>query len=107
MEREVVAEIAIIPVGTGDAGLSSHIAACIKLLQDRQDLSYQLTATGTILQGSLQKVLEVTGQMHEIPFTRGVSRVVTILKIDDRRDKKATISGKVQSVLESHLLTEA
>ena len=102
MEGQVVAVLAIVPVGTGDAGLSHYIAACLEILQDRKDLSYQLTPMGTVIEGSLDKVLEVTRQMNEVPFGRGASRVVTSLKIDERRDKPSTMAGKVESVLKLH-----
>lgn len=99
MKGQVVAEVAVIPVGTGDAGLSHYIAACLEILEGREGLSYQLTPMGTVIEGSLEKVLEVTRQMHEVPFDRGASRVVTSLKIDERRDKPSTMASKVESVL--------
>ena len=37
--------------------------------------------------------------MHEVPFSKGALRVVTTLKIDERRDKVLTMEGKVESVL--------
>jgi uncharacterized protein YqgV (UPF0045/DUF77 family) len=39
-------------------------------------------------------------RMHEVPFTHGAGRVYTTIKIDDRRDKKATMEGKIRSVRE-------
>lgn len=97
MERQVIAELSIIPVGTGGTGLSRYVAACVEVLGKR-GLEYQLTAMGTIIQGPLKQVLEVVQEMHEVPFKLGVSRVVTTLKIDDRRDKAQTIVGKVEAV---------
>jgi len=37
--------------------------------------------------------------MHEVPFEKGASRVITTLKVDERRDKPSTMAGKVESVL--------
>jgi len=99
MKRRVVAEVSIIPVGTGDTGLSRYIAACLEVLEDRKGISYRLTPMGTIIEGPLDKVLEVICEMHEVPFSKGASRVVTSLKIDDRRDKPSTITGKIESVM--------
>lgn len=99
MKDRIVAEVSIVPVGTGDTGLSPYIAACLEVLEGRKDLSYRLTPMGTIIEGPLDKVLEVTHKMHEIPFSKGVLRVVTTIKIDDRRDKASTMAGKVESVL--------
>jgi uncharacterized protein YqgV (UPF0045/DUF77 family) len=36
--------------------------------------------------------------MHEVPFKKGAPRVLTTLKIDDRRDKKATLEAKKRAV---------
>jgi uncharacterized protein (TIGR00106 family) len=68
------------------------------LLKEAKDITYQTTAMGTIIQGSLARVLEVVQQMHEIPFTMGAKRVSTTINIDDRRDKLATIESKVKAV---------
>ena len=99
MKGHVVVEISVVPIGTGDAGVSRYVAACLDVLKDRKDLAYQLTPMGTIIEGTLDKVLEAAYQMHEVPFDKGASRVVTTLKIDERRDKVMTMDGKVESVL--------
>lgn len=36
--------------------------------------------------------------MHEVPFQKGGQRVLTSIKIDDRRDKAGTMEGKLNSV---------
>jgi uncharacterized protein (TIGR00106 family) len=99
MKGRVVAEVSIIPIGTGDVGLSHYIAACLEVLEGEKDISHRLTPMGTMVEGPLDKVLEVVHKMHEVPFSRGVPRVVTFLKIDDRRDKSATMDSKIESVL--------
>jgi len=99
MEGHVVAEISVVPIGPGEAGLSQYVAACLEVLKDRKDLSFQLTSMGTVIEGPIGTVLEAARRMHEVPFGKGVLRVVTTLKIDERRDKVLTISGKVESVL--------
>jgi uncharacterized protein (TIGR00106 family) len=98
MKGQIVAEVSVIPIGTGDAGISQYIAACLEVLERRKDLSYRLTPMGTVIEGHLDKLLEAVREMHEIPFSKGASRVVTHLKIDDRRDKPATMASKVESV---------
>ncbi len=100
MKSAVIAEIHIIPIGTATTSLSQYIAACIDILKQVQNISYQVTAMGTIIQGSLERVLELAQRMHEIPFAMGTKRVVTTISIDDRRDKSATIESKVKAVTE-------
>jgi len=100
MPQQVVAEISVIPLGTASASLSKYVAACVDTLKQAPDVSYQLTAMGTIIQGPLKRVLELAEEMHQVPFAQGAQRVVTTIKIDDRRDKPLTIEGKVKAVVE-------
>lgn len=99
MKERVIAEIHVVPLGTATPSLSHYIAACLDTVKQAQDITYQLTAMGTIVQGPLEQVLELAQKMHEIPFTMGVKRVATSIRIDDRRDKWATIENKVKAVL--------
>jgi len=99
MTGQVVAEVSIIPIGTREPGISHYIAACLEVLEDRKDLTYRLTPMGTAIEGPLDYVLEVICKMHEVPFNKGASRVVTHIKIDDRRDKPSSMAGKIESVL--------
>ena len=63
---------------------------------------YAIMGMGTVMEGPLDKVLEVARLLHEVPFNKGAFRVMTTLKIDDRRDKVSTMAGKVDSVLKLH-----
>ena len=101
MSNSIIAELHIIPLGTATTSLSRYIAACLDIVKQAQDISYQLTAMGTIIQGPLERVLELAQKMHEVPFTLGAKRVVTIINIDDRRDKSATIESKVKAVTQA------
>ncbi len=98
MKESVIAQVTIIPTGTATPSLSRYVAACFATLKQAQDISYQLTAMGTIIQGPLARVLELVQKMHEVPFTQGAQRVITVISIDDRRDKAITIESKVQAV---------
>ncbi len=101
MKGSVIAEIKIVPIATVTTSLSRYIAACIDTVKQAQDISYQLTAMGTIIQGPLERVLELAQKMHELPFTMGAKRVVTAISIDDRLDKAATIESKVKAVTQA------
>ena len=100
MKEHVIALVTVVPLGTATTSLSDYVAACLDTVQQAQDISYQLTAMGTIIQGPLEQVLELVQKMHEVPFAIGAKRVVTTINIDDRRDKPTTIEGKVKSVLD-------
>jgi uncharacterized protein (TIGR00106 family) len=93
-----IAEISIVPIGTGSPSVSRYVASCLKVL-DASGLTYELHAMGTIIEGELQDLFSVIRQMHEVPFKEGVARVVTHIKLDDRRDRKSSSKEKVQSVM--------
>lgn len=67
---------------------------------ERQDkVRFSLHAMGTELEGTLEDILEIVRELHNVPFDLGLPRVYTVLKIDERRDKPAqTLEDKVRSV---------
>jgi len=94
----VIVQVSITPIGTANPSVSQYVAACHEVLRSQKDLRWQLTPMGTIIEGELQRVLEVIAQMHEVPFDKGAVRVSTLIKIDDRRDKQASMEAKVRAV---------
>mgnify|MGYP002338734393 CR=1 FL=1 len=95
-----VVEVTVVPVGTEGPSLSDYVAGALEVLEEN-DVEYELTSTGTILEGDLEEVLEVAREMHESVFDEEVQRVVTTIRIDDRKDKELEIEGKKESVEES------
>jgi len=99
-----IAELGIIPIGTKSTSLSSYVAACLKVLED-SGLNYEVHGMGTIIEGTLKDIFHVILKMHEVPFEAGALRVVTTIKIDDRRDKETSARNKVKAVLTQKLQT--
>ncbi len=95
----VIAEVNIIPLGTKTPSVSKHLARALRVLREEKNIKYELTSMGTIMEGDLGKILRVVRNMHESTFDGEVTRVVTTLKIDDRRDKTLSMSGKIESQL--------
>jgi uncharacterized protein (TIGR00106 family) len=92
-----IVEINIVPLGTSTPSVSQYIADAVKILKEC-GLEYELTSMGTIIEGDLDEILSLAKKMHETPFFKGVERVVTTIRIDDRRDKRATPSDKIKSL---------
>lgn len=92
-----VAEVSVVPVGTGSPSVSQYVASCIDVLEE-SGLDYQLNPMGTVIEGELGAVLETIRRMHESPFAAGAVRVLTSITIDDRKDKPLTMSGKLDAV---------
>ena len=92
-----IMEISIVPIGTKETSLSGYVADCIRILK-RENVRYELTAMGTNIEGDLKNLIRIALKMHAEPFRKGAPRVLTTIKIDDRRDKKGTLSGKKKAV---------
>ncbi len=92
-----IMEITIIPK-TSDLSVSKYIAQIIQYLEDN-NIEYKLTPMSTIIEGDIDYLFEVAKNMHKVPVNNGFKRVYTIIKIDDRYDKKITMDGKVNAVM--------
>ncbi len=91
-------EISVIPLGTPTPSVSQYIARAVKVLEGEKDIKYELTAMGTIIEGDLERVLTLARKMHQAVFNTGIMRVVTTIKIDDRRDKNSSMDSKMESL---------
>jgi uncharacterized protein (TIGR00106 family) len=91
-------EITVIPLGTQGSGLSGWIAGLEALLEE-SGLPFRLHDMGTIVEGSADELFMIARKLHEYCFSEGVTRVYTVMKIDDRRDKVVSIGDKVASVM--------
>ncbi|MCX7912408.1 MAG: MTH1187 family thiamine-binding protein [Dehalococcoidales bacterium] len=90
-------EISVLPVGTGSPSVSRFVARALEVLGDAK---YELTPMGTVVEGDLEDLLRLARRMHLAVFDAGAVRVVTTIRIDDRRDKPLTIEGKIRAVKE-------
>lgn len=92
-----VMEISVVPIGTDSPSISRYVAECVAIVKEK-GLRYEVTSMGTNVEGDLRDLLSAAEQMHQLPFKRGAQRVVTSIKIDDRRDKRLSIRGKKDAV---------
>jgi len=90
-------EISIVPIGTGSVSVSEYVAQAVDVLKE-SGLEFTLTDMGTTVQGSIEELLNIAQKMHESCFTKGIQRVYTVIKIDDRRDKQVKLGQKIDSV---------
>jgi len=89
----LVAEFSITPV-VGD-NLSPYIDAAVDVVK-QSGLKYEVEAMGTTIEGELDQVLDVVKQAHRAVREKGADRVVTEIRIDDRR-QGVTIDKEVGS----------
>lgn len=97
----VMAELSIVPIGTGSTELAAFVAEALKVIKKTKEVKWQLTPMGTIIEtDSLDKLLNLVREAHGALFKFGAKRVSTLIKIDDRRDVSGErMKKKVDSVL--------
>ena len=93
-----MAEVSVVPLGTKTPSVSQYVARAIKILEQEKDIKYETTPMGTVVEGDLDRILAVVKKMHEGIFGEGVARVITTVKIDDRRDKAQSMKAKLDSL---------
>ena len=95
--RLAVAEIFITPLGTGESTIREYIRALVPIVE-ASGLKYELTAMGTQVEGTVDELLALTRALHDATFDvhTGTDRVVTHLRLDERKGEPLTLLGKVQ-----------
>ncbi|MBZ0266509.1 MTH1187 family thiamine-binding protein [bacterium] len=94
-----IVAISIAPSGQNSTSLSEYVAKALAVVAKDDRVTYRLDPMFTTLEGSLSDCLEICEKMHEELFKMGVSRVGSVIKIDDRRDKVAHMEDKIKSVM--------
>ena len=99
------AEVTVIPVGREGASLGDVLAEVARHLAAQDRVKYEMHAMGTELEGEVEDILALTGEIQEIPLMLGLPRAYTILKLDNRVDRKQGLKEKVEAV-EAQLAVE-
>src|ERR687886_1408414 len=93
------ADLTVLALGREGASASEYIAEIQRRLAKQDRVRYRMHAMGTSLEGPVDDILAVVGELHAVPFEQGIPRVYTVLKLDERRDRPdQTLDDKVESV---------
>lgn len=97
--KMIIAEFSIIPIGTKTTAVGKYVQAALKELEKQSSIRAKPEAMGTIIEAeNLGDIFKAVEKAHNSLFGLGIKRVVTEIKIDDRRDKEATIESKTQAL---------
>ena len=77
-------EIAVYPLGTDNSSITKEVSKVFEVL-DNCDLTYQITTMGTVIEGTLDELFALARELHEVVFSDSVKRVITTIKLDDKR----------------------
>jgi uncharacterized protein (TIGR00106 family) len=100
----MLVELSIIPVGH-NTHMSGDLAKALQLVH-ASGLSYQLTPSGTCIEGEWDQVMPLIRQCHE-RVRKSCAHVVTLIKIEDDADERHKLLRNVASIEEKvgHQLT--
>ena len=105
----VHAEISVIPIisSRGDnentnsnSGMSKYIAKAFDAIRKIEGINVVLTSMGTHIEtADFEKILKAVNATHESLRREGnVTRIISTIRIDERRDKSATFDDRIRSV---------
>ncbi|WP_198155074.1 MTH1187 family thiamine-binding protein [Salisediminibacterium beveridgei] len=99
--KMAIADITIVPLGSGSTSVSEVVASVHQLLKDTElPIQYELTPMSTIIEGKPEDLYDIIRQVHEVPFKHGHQRIALNIRIDDRRDKESGMALKLKAVNE-------
>lgn len=93
-----VVELTVCPLGTGTTSASPFVAGAQKVLQEQDKVKFMLNPMGTVMEGDIDDIFALIRRIQEDVFDKGVGRVYSIIKVDDRRDKPSSMEQKLASV---------
>ena len=91
----MLVEFSIVPLGSGSS-ISSRVAQVLELV-DASGLAYKITPMGTVVEGTWDEVFRLIKRCHRITLQQE-GRVLTTIRVDDRKGAANRIDAKVQSV---------
>jgi len=93
----IIAQLSIAPLGKGTS-VSNYVKIVIETLKNEQ-VKFQTNAMSTVIEiQDLAALFHVVQKAHLAVAAAGAERIITELKIDDRKDKKATMKSKINSL---------
>ncbi len=93
----IIAQLSIAPVGK-EVSVSKYVKLVLETLKKEQ-VKFETNAMATVIEtADLGSLFNAVQKAHNAVIASGAKRVITELKIDDRRDKDATISSKLNAL---------
>jgi len=94
----IISQLSIAPVGEG-ISLNKYVKIVLKILNEN-NIKFKINDMATIIETeNLSQLFNIVEKAHNAVLESGAKRVITELKIDDRKDKNVKIGYKQNSVL--------
>jgi len=93
----IISQLSIAPIGES-VSLSKYVKIVLKVLE-KNNIKFKTNDMATVIETKdLETLFCVVEEAHKAVIKAGAKRVITELKIDDRRDKNVTMGYKVKAV---------
>ena len=93
----ILAQLSIYPIGEGTS-LGRFVKKGVQIIKD-SGLKYEVGGLSTAIEASdIDSIFNIVKKIRQAQLDEGANRLVIELKIDDRRDKEATLQSKINSV---------
>ena len=93
----MIAQLSVFPIGEGTS-LGRFVKKGVAVIEE-SGYKYEIGGMGTVLEvPDLDALFELVKKVHAAHLKEGAKRIIIDLKVDDRRDKKATIESKRSAV---------
>ena len=95
---KVQIDLCVVPMGVG-VSVSEYVVACQRIFE-AADLSHEMHAYGTNVEGDWDKVMAAVRECHEKMHEMGAPRVTSSMRLGTRNDREQSMQDKLQSVYE-------
>ncbi len=93
----ILAQLSVYPIGDGTS-LSRFVKKGIQVIKE-SGYTYEIGGMSTAIElPDLDALFVLVKKVHQAHVDEGGQRIVIVLKVDDRRDKDATIGSKRNAV---------
>lgn len=94
----LLADIHVSPIGTCSTSVSQYIKIAINVLKKRH-VKFIIGPFSTSFEiNDFTELASIISEIHEELYKSGIKRIVTEIRIDDRRDKNITLESKIKAV---------
>jgi uncharacterized protein (TIGR00106 family) len=93
----LLAQLSVYPIGTG-VSLGRYVKKGVRIIEE-SGYTYQVGGMSTSVEvPDLKELFALVEKIRQAQIDEGAERVIIELKVDERRDKDATLQGKINSV---------
>ena len=93
----ILAQLSVYPLGEGTS-VGRFVKQGVKIIKG-SNFKYEIGSFSTVIEvPDLDSLFLLVKKVHQAHLEEGAKRIVIDLKVDDRRDKEATLESKLNSV---------